>query len=189
VHTAQADRSPGLRWPANTSSAVKGFPPELESHRRGFGSRLTRLALASVGLALALHAGRLVVLAALGLRKQAVLLHSAGEFLEGGLERVSLSDQDFAHSGSSLPRHNPACLVSFLRVAASRDLCAGVAPHLTVRGRAPPLRHPNEYINYHSAEPISTSPNEEVWAQLQADSCILLLPHSIWQKPTCQPPR
>lgn len=50
------------------------------------------------------------MLAALGLRKQAVLLDLAGEFLESGLEGLALPDQNFAHSYGIATKRTPAAL-------------------------------------------------------------------------------
>src|SRR6478736_8933012 len=86
----------------------------LVAHCGGFGSRLARLALAGVGLALALHAGRLVMLAPLGLGEQPVLLHPAGKLLQRGLEGVTVSNNNLTHAVSSCPGSDLAPdLVSF----------------------------------------------------------------------------
>ena len=77
---------------------LPGVQSPLVAHRGGFGARLASLALTGVGLALALDARRLVVLAALRLREQAVLLYLAGELLEGLVERLALFDQNLSHS-------------------------------------------------------------------------------------------
>ena len=70
----------------------------LVAHCGGFGSRLARLALAGVGLALALHAGRLVMLAPLGLGEQSILLYPAGKLFQRGLEGVTFSNNHFTHA-------------------------------------------------------------------------------------------
>ena len=55
------------------------LPGELETLCGGFRARLAGLTLTGVGLAFALDAGGFVVLAAFGLREQAVLLHLTGK--------------------------------------------------------------------------------------------------------------
>ena len=70
----------------------------LESLSGCLCSRLAGFTLTRVGLALALDAGWLVVLAALCLREQAILLHFSGEFLKGRLKRIALFDDYLTHA-------------------------------------------------------------------------------------------
>src|SRR5690242_4536312 len=69
----------------------------LVSARQCLRSRLALLAGARLRLALALHAGRLVVAAAARLAKNPVLLHLAREALEHCLERITVADLDTRH--------------------------------------------------------------------------------------------
>lgn len=75
----------------------------LVAHRCKLCLALARLALAGVSLALALHAGRLIMAAALGLREHAIALDLANEMLEGRLERLTLANQNLTHSVLTQP--------------------------------------------------------------------------------------
>ncbi len=88
------------------SASRRGNNHESAGVRRGqliparsrLGLRLPGFAGPCVRLALALHTRWLIVLAALCLGEQSILLYSAGEPLQGGLERLALFDDHFAHA-------------------------------------------------------------------------------------------
>jgi hypothetical protein len=83
------------REPSRVGRCGRG---QLIPARSRLGLRLPGFAGPCVRLALALHTWWLIVLAALCLGEQSILLYSAGEPLQGGLERLALFDDHFAHA-------------------------------------------------------------------------------------------
>lgn len=79
-------------------SAADGIRERLVASRGELRLPLARLARTRIGLPLALHTGRLIVLAAPGLRQHSILLDFAAETLQSDFERVALPDDNLTHA-------------------------------------------------------------------------------------------